>query len=37
MKKLKDYYQKYKQYLQVDLLMYLVMVLFIILLFIFFA
>ena len=37
MKKLKAYYQKYRQYIQVDALMYAVMILFILLLFIFFG
>ena len=37
MKKLKAYYLKYKQYIQVDALMYVVMILFILILFVFFA
>jgi hypothetical protein len=37
MKKLKVYYIKYKQYIQVDALMYAVMILFILILFIFFG
>lgn len=37
MKKLKAYYHQYKKYIQVDVLMYAVMILFILLLFIFFG
>lgn len=37
MNKLKQYYRQYKQYIQVDVLMYAFMILFIIILFVFFA
>lgn len=37
MNKLKQYYGQYKQYIQVDVLMYAFMILFIIILFVFFA
>ena len=37
MNKLKEYFKKYKPYVQVDLLMYLFMIVFIIILFVFFA